>query len=57
MMSKSGTLSYETGYRLGTVGLGTSIWVGVGGDPVKGVRFADLLADVPRRPAHRRASC
>ena len=43
MMSKSGTLSYETGYRLGTVGLGTSIWVGVGGDPVKGVRFPDLL--------------
>lgn len=43
MMSKSGTLSYETGYRLGAVGLGTSIWVGVGGDPVKGVRFSDLL--------------
>jgi succinyl-CoA synthetase alpha subunit len=43
MMSKSGTLSYETGYRLGTVGLGTSIWVGVGGDPVKGMRFPDLL--------------
>jgi succinyl-CoA synthetase alpha subunit len=43
MMSKSGTLSYETGYRLGAVGLGTSIWVGVGGDPVKGVRFPDLL--------------
>ena len=43
MMSKSGTLSYEVGYRLGTVGLGTSIWVGVGGDPVKGVRFSDLL--------------
>ena len=43
MMSKSGTLSYEVGYRLGTAGLGTSIWVGVGGDPVKGVRFPDLL--------------
>ena len=43
MMSKSGTLSYETGFRLGAVGLGTSIWVGVGGDPVKGVRFADLI--------------
>ena len=43
MMSKSGTLSYETGFRLGAVGLGTSIWVGVGGDPVKGVRFPDLL--------------
>jgi succinyl-CoA synthetase alpha subunit len=43
MMSKSGTLSYETGYRLATLGIGTSIWVGVGGDPVKGVRFPDLL--------------
>jgi succinyl-CoA synthetase alpha subunit len=43
MMSKSGTLSYETGYRLATMGLGQSIWVGVGGDPVKGMRFPDLL--------------
>ncbi len=44
VMSKSGTLSYETGYRLAQLGLGQSIWVGVGGDPVKGVRFADLIA-------------
>jgi succinyl-CoA synthetase alpha subunit len=43
IMSKSGTLSYELGYRLAQAGLGQSIWVGVGGDPVKGVRFADLL--------------
>jgi succinyl-CoA synthetase alpha subunit len=43
IMSKSGTLSYEVGYRLTRVGLGQSIWVGVGGDAVKGVRFADLL--------------
>jgi succinyl-CoA synthetase alpha subunit len=43
MMSKSGTLSYETGYRLASIGLGQSIWVGVGGDAVKGVRFPDLL--------------
>jgi succinyl-CoA synthetase alpha subunit len=43
IMSKSGTLSYECGYRLVQAGLGQSIWVGVGGDPVKGVRFADLL--------------
>jgi succinyl-CoA synthetase alpha subunit len=43
IMTKSGTLSYEVGYRLGQAGLGESIWVGVGGDPVKGVRFADLL--------------
>ena len=43
IMSKSGTLSYEAGYRLARQGLGQSLWVGVGGDPVKGVRFADLL--------------
>src|SRR6185437_2328626 len=43
IMSKSGTLSYEVGYRLARAGLGQSIWVGVGGDPVKGLRFADLL--------------
>jgi succinyl-CoA synthetase alpha subunit len=43
VMAKSGTLSYEVGYRLVTVGLGQSLWVGVGGDPVKGVRFRDLL--------------
>lgn len=43
IMSKSGTLSYEVGYRLGRERLGQSIWVGIGGDPVKGVRFADLL--------------
>ena len=43
MMSKSGTLSYEVGWRLARAGLGQSLWVGVGGDPVKGVCFADLL--------------
>ncbi len=43
VMSKSGTLSYETGYRLAQTGLGASIWIGVGGDAVKGVRFPDLL--------------
>jgi succinyl-CoA synthetase alpha subunit len=43
MMSKSGTLSYEAGYRLAGRGIGQSVWVGVGGDPVKGTRFADLV--------------
>jgi succinyl-CoA synthetase alpha subunit len=43
VMSKSGTLSYEVGYRLVQRGLGQSVWVGVGGDPVKGTRYADLL--------------
>jgi succinyl-CoA synthetase alpha subunit len=43
VMSKSGTLSYEVCYRLASRGLGQSLWVGVGGDPVKGTRFCDLL--------------
>ena len=43
LMSKSGTLSYEAGYRLAQRGVGTSVWVGVGGDPVKGLRYADLV--------------
>ena len=43
VMSKSGTLSYEICYRLGQRGVGQSLWIGVGGDPVKGARFADLV--------------
>jgi succinyl-CoA synthetase alpha subunit len=43
LMSKSGTLSYESGYRLAQVGIGTSAWIGVGGDAVKGLRYADLV--------------
>jgi succinyl-CoA synthetase alpha subunit len=43
LMSKSGTLSYEAGYRLAQAGVGTSVWIGVGGDPVKGTRYADLV--------------
>ncbi len=44
VMSKSGTLSYEVGRRMVARGLGQSAWIGVGGDPVKGVRFADLAS-------------
>ena len=43
VMAKSGTLSYEICYRLVRRGLGQTLWVGVGGDPVKGTRFVDLL--------------
>ena len=43
IMSKSGTLSYEAGYRLAQRGIGASVWVGVGGDPVKGTRFGELV--------------
>ena len=43
IMAKSGTLSYEICHRLVGRGVGQSLWVGVGGDAVKGTRFADLL--------------
>lgn len=43
LMSKSGTLSYEAGFRLAQRDIGTSVWVGVGGDPVKGTRYSDLV--------------
>ena len=43
IMAKSGTLSYEVCHRLVGRNLGQSLWVGVGGDLVKGTRFADLL--------------
>lgn len=43
VMAKSGTLSYEVNHRLVSRGLGQSLWIGVGGDPVKGTRFADGL--------------
>ena len=49
VISRSGTLSYEIGYRLGQRGVGQSLWIGVGGDAVKGTRFADL---VPLYDAH-----
>ena len=43
VIAKSGTLSYEVCHRLVARGLGQSLWVGVGGDPVKGTRFAELV--------------
>jgi succinyl-CoA synthetase alpha subunit len=43
VMAKSGTLSYEICHRLVGRGFGQSLWVGVGGDAVKGTRFADVL--------------
>jgi len=53
IMSKSGTLSYEVGYRMVQRGLGQSVWIGVGGDSVKGTRFADLVPFYQQDPATR----
>ncbi|MBX9686896.1 MAG: succinate--CoA ligase subunit alpha [Candidatus Obscuribacterales bacterium] len=43
MVSKSGTLTYEIALSLSDAGLGQSTCVGVGGDPVKGMEYPEVL--------------
>ncbi|MCH7472096.1 succinate--CoA ligase subunit alpha [bacterium] len=50
LISRSGTLTYEVVDNLSRAGLGQTTCIGIGGDPVIGTTFLDLLAEFEEDP-------
>ena len=51
VISRSGTLTYEAVYQLTNLGLGQTTALGIGGDPVNGSSFVDMLTLFEADPA------